>query len=242
MAIAQGADGRPEAGVRRLAPMQRIAAERLLRSHLETAPVTLLGEAECDALVALREQINAGRAAAERCSFTHLLVKAVAQALREHPALNCALIDGELHQYETVNLGVAIALPDGNLVVPVLRDAGSKPLAAIVRELGDLEARAAAGRLALADVSGGSFTLSNAGAVASVRWTTPILLAPQCAILGTGAVRRAPVARGDRVEVAWAMPTSLTFDHRAVNGLPASRFVETLHGLLGAPAHIDFGL
>lgn len=249
MAVARGVEGErqagaaaPRASVRRLGPMQRIAAERLARSHLETAPVTLLGEAECDALVALREQINAARAPAERCSFTHLLVKLLAQALREHPGINCALIDGQLHQYETVNLGVAIALPDGNLVVPVLRDAGSKPLAAVVRELGELEARAAAGRLTLADVSGGTFTLSNAGSPQSVRWTTPILLAPQCAILGTGAVRRMPVARGERVELAWMVPTSLTFDHRAVNGLPASRFVETLHGLLGAPGQIDLGL
>ncbi|MBK6863060.1 MAG: 2-oxo acid dehydrogenase subunit E2 [Ideonella sp.] len=217
--------------------MQRIAAERLLRSHLETAPVTLLGEAECDALVAARadqRRARGGRA----LLVPYLLVEAVAQALREHPALNCALIDGELHQYETVNLGVAIALPDGNLVVPVLRDAGSKPLAAIVRELGDLEARAAAGR-----------SRSPTSPVAASRSATPARwrcagrrsCSRRSARSSHCAIRRAPVARGDRVEVAWAMPTSLTFDHRAVNGLPASRFVETLHGLLGAPARIDFG-
>ena len=232
----------PHARVSRLGAMQRMAAERLSRSHLETAPVTLLGEAECDAFVALRGQLNAGRAAGERYSFTHLLVKLLAQALHEHPQMNCALIDGALHVYEPVNLGVALALPDGNLVVPVVKDAGRKPLHEVARELRELEARAAAGKLALADVSGGTFTLTNAGMLPGARWTTPIVVVPQCAILGTGALRRAPVVRDERIEAAWLIPTSLTFDHRAVNGVPAAQFVETVHGLLGAPARVDFGL
>lgn len=236
------ANAAPRARVSRLGAMQRMAADRLSRSHLETAPVTLFGEAECDAFVALREQLNAGRAAGGGYSFTHLLVKLLAQALREHPQMNCALIDGALHLYESVNLGVALALADGNLVVPVVKDAARKPLDEVARELRELEARAAAGKLALADVSGGTFTLTNAGMVPGARWTTPIVVVPQCAILGIGAMRRAPVVRNERIEAAWLMPTSLTFDHRAVNGVPASRFVETVHGLLGAPERVDFGI
>jgi pyruvate/2-oxoglutarate dehydrogenase complex dihydrolipoamide acyltransferase (E2) component len=249
MAAAEGedearksADAPLRARVIRLGAMQRIAAERLTRGHLDTAPVTLFGEAECDAFVALREKLNAGRAADQRYSFTHLLVKLLAQALREHPQMNCALIAGALHFYESVNLGVALALPDGNLVVPVVKDAERKPLPEVARELREFEARGAAGKLALGDVSGGTFTLTNAGMVPGTRWTTPIVLIPQCAILGTGAVRRAPVVRAERIEAAWVMPTSLTFDHRAVNGVPASRFIETLHGLLTAPDGVDFGL
>ena len=236
------ADGAPRARVSRLGAMQRIAAARLSRSHLDTAPVTLLGEAECDALVALRDRLNARRAAGERYSYTHLLVKLLAQALRGHPEMNCALIGGELHTYEVVNLGVALSLSDGNLLVPVVKGADCKPLSEIARELRELEARGAAGKLALADVSGGTFTLTNAGMVPGARWTTPIVFIPQCAILGIGAVRRAPVVRNERIEPAWVMPTSLTFDHRAVNGVPASRFVETVHGLLGAPDGVDFGI
>ncbi len=238
----RSADAAPRARVSRLGAMQRIAAERLTRSHLETAPVTLLGEAECDALVALREKLNAGRGAGQRYSFTHLLVKLLAQALREHPQMNCALREGALHVYEAVNLGVALALPDGNLVVPVVKDADRKPLGEVARELRELEARGVAGKLALADVSGGTFTLTNAGMVPGARWSTPIVLVPQCAILGAGTVRRAAVVRGEHIEAAWVMPTSMTFDHRAVNGVPASRFVETVHGLLGAPERVDFGL
>ena len=236
------ADGAPRARVSRLGAMQRIAAARLSRSHLDTAPVTLLGEAECDALVSLRIRLNAGRAAGDRYSYTHLLVKLLAQALRGHPEMNCALIEGELHEYEAINLGVALSLADGNLLVPVVKEADRKTLSEVARELRDLEARGAAGRLAVADVSGGTFTLTNAGMVPGARWTTPIVFVPQCAILGTGAVRRAPVVRNERIEPAWVMPTSLTFDHRAVNGVPASRFVDTVHGLLGAPGGVDFGL
>jgi len=248
MAVDEGAGGTkrpadvaPRARVSRLGAMQRMAAERLSRSHLETAPVTLFGEAECDALVALRDQLNARRATGEGYSFTHLLVKLVAQALREHPQMNCALIDGALHQYEEVNLGVALALPDGNLIVPVVKDAARKSLSEVASELRGLEARASAGKLALADVSGGTFTLTNAGMVPGARWTTPIVVVPQCAILGIGAMRRAPVVRNERIEPAWLMPTSLTFDHRAVNGVPAARFVESVHGLIGAPGRVDFG-
>lgn len=236
------AEAAPRARVSRLGAMQRIAADRLSRSHLETAPVTLLGEVECDALVALRDKLNAERGAGERYSYTHLLVKLVAQALRGHPEMNCALIEGALHVYEVVNIGVALALPDGNLVVPVVKEADRKPLREVARELRDLEARGAAGKLALGDVAGGTFTLTNAGMVPGARWTTPIVFIPQCAILGTGAVRRAPVVREERIEVAWVMPTSLTFDHRAVNGVPASRFVEAVHALLRAPDGVDFGL
>ncbi|MBI3371792.1 MAG: 2-oxo acid dehydrogenase subunit E2 [Betaproteobacteria bacterium] len=249
MASEEGAGGArkpanpaPRASVRRLGAMQRIAAGRLSRSHLETAPVTLIGETECDALVALRDKLNTGCAAGERFSFTQLLVKLVAQALRGHPDMNCALIDGALHVYEVVNVGVALSLPDGNLVVPVVKDADQKPLSEVARELRDLEARAAAGKLVLGDVAGGTFTLTNAGMVPGARWTTPIVFIPQCAILGTGAVRRAPVVREERIEAAWVMPTSLTFDHRAVNGVPAARFVETVHGLMMAPDGVNFGL
>jgi len=236
------ADAAPRARVSRLGAMQRMAAERLSRSHLETAPVTLFGEVECDAFVALREKLNAGRAPGNGYSYTHLLVKLLAQALHEHPQMNSALIDGALHVYDAVNLGVALALPDGNLVVPVVKDAARKPLSEVASELRELEARAAAGRLTLADVSGGTFTLTNAGMVPGARWTTPIVVVPQCAILGIGAMRRAPVVRNERVEPAWLLPTSLTFDHRAVNGVPASRFIETVHALLGSPESVNFGL
>lgn len=227
-----------------LGPMQRMAAARLSRSHAETAAVTLLGEAEVEALVALRERLNAEAAASGGAPirFTALLVKVVAQALRAHPALNATFEDGALHVHEAVHLGVALSLPDDNLIVPVVRDAHRASLREVAATLADLAVSARAGRLALDDVRGATFTLTNAGVVRSARWSTPIIALPQCAILGVGALRQAPWVRAGHVVPAWVVPTSLSFDHRAVNGVPAQRFIDTLHALLSSPADVDFGL
>ncbi|MCL4746205.1 MAG: 2-oxo acid dehydrogenase subunit E2 [Burkholderiaceae bacterium] len=226
-------------GVRisRLGPMQRIAASHLLRSHLETAPVTLLGEVEVDALLSLRERVNALGASEgrSRASLTAFLIVLVARALRSNPALNANLVDGVVHAYDAVHMGVALSLPDGNLIVPVIRNADRLDVDGVAKALADLGERARTKRLALEDVRGATFTLSNAGAVRSSRWSTPIIALPQCAILGVGAVRRMPVVRDEAIVAASVMPTSLSFDHRAVNGVPAQRFIDTLYELFAAP-------
>jgi len=225
----------------RLGPMQRIAAAHLSKSHLETAPITLLGEVEVDALVALRDALNAdaARSGGPRVSLTALLVKIVAQALRAHPALNCTFVDGEVRISDAVHMGVALSMPDDNLVVPVVRDVGRRTLAEVADALADVGERARAGRLTLEDVRGATFTLTNPGGVRSAQWSTPIIALPQCAILGVGALKRQPVVRDGAVVAGWVLPTSLTVDHRVVNGVPAQRFVDSLHELLAAPAAVE---
>ncbi|HRA77314.1 MAG TPA: 2-oxo acid dehydrogenase subunit E2 [Burkholderiaceae bacterium] len=244
----EGACGRTtaqDAAVRaaRLGPMQRIAAAHLLKSHLETAPITLLGEVEVDALVAFRETLNADahRDHGLRFSLTALLVKIAAQALREHPALNATFVDGNVHVAGAVHMGVAMSMPDDNLIVPVIRNADQLTLAEVSIALADLGQRAMAGRLALDDVRGATFTLTNPGGLRTARWSTPIVALPQCAILGVGALARRAVVREERIVPAWVLPTSLTVDHRVVNGVPAQRFVDTLHALLSEPAKVQFG-
>lgn len=223
-----------------LSPMQRMTASHLATSHQQTAPVTLLGEAEADALLRLRERLNQERnlAGEARYSVTHLMMKIVAAALQRHPGINAGLIEGQRHEWSEINIGVALALPDGNLIVPVVRGVDRKSLADVASELSQLEARGAQGKLALADVRGGTFTLTNVGMIKSVRWTTPIIHLPQCAILGLGAIRPAPVVRNGQLAVGNVLPTSLTFDHRLVNGHPASTFVDTLHELIASADQI----
>lgn len=223
--------------------MQRIAAARLSKSHLETAPITLLGEVEVDALVALREALNADalRSTAPRVSLTALLVKIVAQALCVHPLLNGTFVDGEVLVSDAVHMGVALSMPDDNLVVPVVRNVQACTLFEVASALADVGARAKAGRLTLEDVRGATFTLSNPGAMRSTQWSTPIIALPQCAILGVGALARKPVVRGAEIVPGWVLPTSLTVDHRVVNGVPAQRFVDTLHALLAAPETARLG-
>lgn len=225
-----------------LGPMQQMTAQHLARSLREGVPVTIMGEADVEALAARRESLNLDLpAGSPRVTWTHLIVKAVAQALRAHPALNATLVEREVRYYADVNIGVALALPDGNLLVPVIRHADRKSLAMVAAEAAELERRAYGGKLGLADVQGGTFTVSNGGMIASVRWTTPIVNGAQAAILGLGAVRQAVVVHDGAVAVRRVLPTSLTFDHRFVNGVPASQFVETLHGLLAEPDRIDLG-
>lgn len=226
-----------------LAPMQRMAAEHLARSLRESVPVSLHGEADAEALVALRSGLNAdpARAGRPRISFTHLIVKAVAQTLRAHSGLNASLAGHEVRYYADINIGLALALPDGNLVVPVIRNVDCKSVREIAAEAQALEERAVAGKLALADVHGATFTVSNGGMVPSARWTTPIIPLGQAAILGVGALHEAAVARNGEIVARRVLPTSLTFDHRFVNGLPAARFVDDLHGLIAEARRIELG-
>ena len=228
----------------RLGPMQRIAAAHLLKSHLETAPITLLGEVEVDALVTLRETLNLDAHGEHglRTSLTALLVKITAQALREHPALNATFVDGNLHLASAVHVGVAMSIPGDNLVVPVIRNADQLTLAEVSIALADLGQRAMEGRLVLDDVRGATFTLTNPGGLRTARWSTPIVALPQCAILGVGALARRAVVREERIVPAWVLPTSLTVDHRVVNGVPAQRFVDTLHALLSEPSKVQLGI
>jgi pyruvate dehydrogenase E2 component (dihydrolipoamide acetyltransferase) len=169
------------------------------------------------------------------------VVKAVAQALRAHEGLNASLDGKEVRYYADINVGVAVALPDGNLVVPVLRNADHRPLEELVANLQQLEERALAGKLQLADVQGATFTVSNGGMVPAARWTTPIIPHGQAAILGLGAIREAAIVREGRVVAGKVLPTSLTFDHRFVNGIPASRFVADVHALLAEAGRIELG-
>lgn len=225
-----------------LAPMQRIAAEHLARCQRESVPVTLHGVVDAEALLALRQRLNAERPGGPRITLTHLVVKAVAQALRAHEGLNATLQGRDVLLHGAVHIGIAQALPDGHLIVPVLHDADQRSiddLAAVAQALAE---RAAAGRLQLAEVQGATFTVSNGGQVPSVRWTTPIIPLGQAAILGLGALHEAPVARDGAVVVRRQLPTSLSFDHRFVNGVPAARFLDEVHQLIADPQRLRLGV
>jgi pyruvate dehydrogenase E2 component (dihydrolipoamide acetyltransferase) len=225
----------------KLSPMQRIAAEHLARSLRESVPVTVHGQADAEALLTLREEVNAARGDGPRVTLTHLIVKAVAQALRSHEGLNASLVGQEVHLHTEVNIGIAQSLADGHLVVPVVRHADRLSIRELAGQAGALAERAAAGKLQLPDVQGATFTVSNGGMVPSVWWTTPIIPLGQSAILGIGAVHEAAVVRGGAVVARRVLPTSLSFDHRFVNGVPAARFLDEVHRLIAEPAQIRLG-
>ena len=166
-------------------------------------------------------------------TINDFVLKATVEALKLHPRLNATLIDGAIHQYHDVNLGVAIDIEAG-LVVPVIRSAGTLDVVKISNKVRELADSARAGKLSPDDFSDGTFTVTNLGGL-GVDWFTPVLNPPQCAILGVGRVRRVAVFAGESIVAQDRATLVLTFDHRAIDGAPCARFLGELRGLIEAP-------
>lgn len=229
----------PRMAVRRRVPltgMRRAIAERMTRSVREAPQFTVSIDVVMDRALGVVEDLSAWaeRAVGVRVTLTALLIRACAWALRQHPALNATLEGEEILEWEDVNIGVAVAVPEG-LVVPVVPAADRKGLTEIARELEEKAARAREGRLRPEDLQGGTFTISNLGMYGVDRFTA-ILNPPQAAILAVGRVARRPVVgEGDRVEVRSMATLTLTADHRIVDGAQAARFLEDLRIALERP-------
>jgi pyruvate dehydrogenase E2 component (dihydrolipoamide acetyltransferase) len=227
---------RTEVTVIPLQGMRRTIAERMTASY-QTAPhITLTVRVDMGAFEEARAQLNARAEATGQpsVSVTALLVKAVAQTLRRHPWLNSTLRDQEIHLLPEININVAVALDDG-LIVPVVHGADRKSVTEISAEVRDLVARAREGRLTPADVTGGTFTISNLGPF-GIEQFTAIINPPQAAILAVGATRPEPVADEEgQVIVRPVMRMTLSADHRIVDGAVAAHFLTDLREVLEKP-------
>jgi pyruvate dehydrogenase E2 component (dihydrolipoamide acetyltransferase) len=166
-------------------------------------------------------------------TYTDLLIRAAALALPKHPRLNAAVVGEEIHALADVNIGVAIALDDG-LVVPVVRNADRKPLRAITAEVAEFVRRARSGKLAMTEIMGGTFTITNLGGF-GIDAFTPILNPPETAILGVGRIVERLSRRNSDLVWRQMMVLSLTVDHRVVDGAPAAAFLLTLRRFLEQP-------
>ena len=217
-------------------------AERMLRSHLDHAEVTQMREVDVTELVSLRERLLTDSPAhgGARVSFTHLLVKAAAQAIRQHPMVNSSLVEGEIRVYADINVGMAVALEDGGLVAPVIRQADQKSIWQVAQEGVDLAERARTKRLTLDDMAGGTFTVTNAG-MYGTDFVTPLLTGAQSAALGVGRIVPKPVVREGQIVVRSMMGLSLTYDHQVLAGATAAQFFQTLEGLIEEPQTMELG-
>jgi pyruvate dehydrogenase E2 component (dihydrolipoamide acetyltransferase) len=212
-----------------LSETRRTIGKRLNSSLQSTAQVTLVYEADASELVRLREAIlpEIEARTGVRVTYTDLLVKAVARALRENPVMNSTLEDDGIKLIDEVNIGVAVATERG-LIVPVLRNADALDLVGVVTSMKEMASRGREGKLKLKEVTSGTFTITNLGMTA-VDSFTPILNPPQVGILGVGRIVKKPVVvEGDRVEVRSRVTLSLTFDHRVVDGFTAAEFLRKL--------------
>lgn len=223
--------------------VRRLTSARMLQSHVNSAPVSVMAEADATDLVALRKKLNAAleKSDGTRISFTPFFVKIVADVLTGHPQLNATLCGEELQLLDEINIGVALALPDGNLIVPVVREVDKLSVIDVAHYIDDLVDRANRKKLKPADMRGGTFTVTNGGMFHAIRWTTPILNMPQCAILGPGAITPTPVVRDGNIVVRSMVALSLTFDHRVINGFPASQFLQSVAERITDPRCVDLG-
>ena len=216
------------------AGMRQAVAEAMTDSLHSMAQLTLTSHADVTALAGLRDVLHQRWQA--RISYTDLIVKAAALALREHPILNSTLVGAEIALHDAINIGVAVALDQG-LIVPVVREADKKSVLEIHRALRDLAERARGDQLTVDEVTGGTFTVTNLG-MYRVDAFTPIVNPPEVAILGVGQISEHLALANGRVTARSRMALSLTIDHRVVDGAPGAAFLQTLVELLEEPALI----
>jgi len=219
----------------KLAGLRKLVAENVTKGFFSAPPVTLVAEVDMTDCVSLREQLlpEVEKAYGVRLTYTDLIVKAVARALREYPVMNATLQDDQIVVHPDVNVGVATAVEEG-LLVPVIKFADRKTLGEISRELRELAERARAGKSTPDDLSGGTFTVTNLGTY-DVDLFNPILVPGQTGILGIGRIAQKPAIRDSEVVARHLMNLCLTFDHRVLDGAPAARFLQRVKQLLESP-------
>ena len=222
-----------------LSHLRRTIAERMTLSatliphvtHFDRADVT-----ELDAII--RRNVEPARERGLTLTLTSFLLKAAALALHEHPQFNASLdpAAGELILKRYCHLGVAVATERG-LIVPVIRDVDRKPLVELQRELAALAQRVREGKATLDDLRGGTFTITNIGALGGTG-AIPIINYPEAAILGVAPAREEPVVRAGRIVPRTLLPISLTFDHRVADGADGARFAAAIVRRLERPEQL----
>ena len=220
---------KPEARVIPFAGMRQAIAEHMVESLHSMAQLTMMMEVDVTELVKLREQVKAEF----DVTYTDFVVKAVAKALKRHPMLNVTLIGDEVHQIESIHIGVAVALQDG-LIVPVARDADKRTVQEIGREVRRLAQGARDGSLSVDEVTGSTFTITNLGAY-GIDGFTPIINSPEAAIMGVGRIVERVVVHDDQIARRKMMVLSLTIDHRLIDGATGAEFMRSLKEMIENP-------
>ena len=222
--------GPREDEVVRVTQMRKTIARRLTEVHQQVPVFYLTVSYDVGAWVRLRE---VGKARGLSFSYNDLLVVAVARALRDVPAVNAAWTGDTILEKGAVDIGVAVALPEG-LITPVVRNADTKKVTEIAAEVRALAARAKEGKLALEEYTGSTFTISNLG-MFGIEHFTAILNPPEAAILAVGGVEQVPAVVNGQVAPAWRMKVTMTCDHRVIDGALGARFLAALRAYVEEP-------
>lgn len=212
--------------------MRKIIAENMVMSKHVAPHVTSYVEADVTALVQWRDKIKKEfeKKEGEKLTFTPLFIEAVAKAIKDFPLINVSVdqTQTKIIKHKQINIGMAAALPTGNLIVPVIRNADEKNLLGITKSVNDLATRARANKLQPDEIQGGTFTVTNVGNFGNVMGT-PIILQPQVAILAVGTIKKKPAVietpQGDMIGIRHFMFLSLSYDHRVVDGALGGTFL-----------------
>jgi pyruvate dehydrogenase E2 component (dihydrolipoamide acetyltransferase) len=212
--------------------IRKIIAGRMRDSLATTAQLTLYRSFDATSILAFRQRVKAAGEALGLPSITlnDIVLYATARTLKKHPAANAHFLGDRIVQYARVNLGIAMDTPRG-LMVPVLAGADTMSLAQISRAVKPLAQAAQAGNVNPDLLRGGTFTVTNLGAL-GIESFTPVLNAPEVAILGVGGLVWKPAMKNGKIEHVQAMELSLTIDHQALDGAPGARFLQDLALLL----------
>jgi len=210
--------------------MRRIIADHMIMSTQVSPHVTSYVEADLTNVVMWRNKVKKQfeANAKTKLTFTPIFIEAVAKAIRDFPGVNASVDGNNIIMRGDINIGMAAALPSGNLIVPVIKNADQLNLVGIAKKVNDLAERARANKLTPDEIQGGTYTLTNVGSFGNVMGT-PIINQPQVAILAVGAIRKKPAVietpQGDAIAIRHMMFLSHSYDHRIVDGALGGRFV-----------------
>lgn len=213
--------------------MRKMISEHMVMSKHVSPHVTSFVEADVTNLVNWRNKMKGvfQKNEGEKLTFTPLIIEALVKAIKDFPMINISVDGTNLIKRKNINIGMAAALPSGNLIVPVIKNADTKNLLGLVREVNDLADRARNNKLSPDEISGGTYTLTNVGTFGNVMGT-PIINQPQVAIMAAGAIRKKPAVveteYGDVIAIRHMMYLSHSYDHRVVDGALGGMFVRRL--------------
>jgi 2-oxoglutarate dehydrogenase E2 component (dihydrolipoamide succinyltransferase) len=210
--------------------MRKLIAEHMVRSKQTSPHVTSFTEADVTNLVMWRDKVKKDFEKREgtKITFTPLFIEAIVRCIKKFPLMNCSLDGDKIIVKKDINIGMATALPSGNLIVPVIKNADQLNLVGLTKQVNNLADNARNGKLKADDTSGGTFTITNVGTFGSLMGT-PIINQPQVAILAIGAIKKRPVVietpAGDSIAIRHMMYLSMSYDHRIVDGSLGATFL-----------------
>lgn len=211
--------------------MRKLIADHMVMSKQTSPHVTMFHDVDMTKVVVWRNKNKNEfqKREGEKITFTPIFIEAVASALRDFPFVNASVDGYKMIKRKHINIGMATALPSGNLIVPVIKDADQKNLVGLAKTVNDLANRARANKLSPDEIQGGTFTITNFGQFGNSTGA-PIINQPQVAILGVGTIKKKPVvietAEGDMIGIRHMMILSLSFDHRIVDGALGGMFLQ----------------